>query len=281
MPHSVHSVQNAGSPVAVQLRRGAGRGRREDGVEAREQLVEALVEQRDAGQRLLVIERARPRARARAGRAAIRDSRSRPFSYSRSRFAAISASMIVRCQSQASAQRLGQRVFLALRRRASPASSANASRVSSSARSHTGVLTNASTRRQRRLLGRRLHERDARARPRVGIALVVAGELLGEQRDVLERAREHADVVERARELEDAVARDQSVRRLEAVDAAERGRPDDRAVGLVPSASGTMPAATAAAEPRRRAAGRVLRVVRIARLAGRDRWRTRWSRSCP
>ena len=58
MPHSDHSVQNTGSPVLRQRRRTAGRGRREDGVVALEQFVEAVDQLRDAGQRLLVVQRA-------------------------------------------------------------------------------------------------------------------------------------------------------------------------------------------------------------------------------
>ena len=204
---------------------------------------------------------------------------SRPFSYSRSRLAAISASMIVRCQSQASRQRLGQRVFLALR------AERRRQLVEGFARGFVGALPDRRlherhTRRQRRLAGQRLHERNARARARVGIVLVEAGELLGGQRDVVERAREHAHAVERARQLEDAVARDQPVRRLEAVDAAERRRPDDRRVGLRADRQRHHAGRHRGRRARRRAAGRARRRRAGCASCRARRWRTRWSRSC-
>src|SRR6185503_16056709 len=81
-----------------------------------------------------------------------------------------------------------------------------------------------------RLLRRDLAERNAGARPRVRILPVPADERLGEQRDVLDRAREQADMVERSRQLQRPGARDEAVSGLEAVDAAISRRPDRRAV---------------------------------------------------
>ena len=47
-----------------------------------------------------------------------------------------------------------------------------------------GRLHEREHRRQRRLFRRHLDKRDARARPRIGVSLIVADELLGEERDV-------------------------------------------------------------------------------------------------
>ena len=49
---------------------------------------------------------------------------------------------------------------------------------------------------QRRFLNCHFGERDARPRPRVGIALVVADELLGQDSNIVNRAREKPDMVE-------------------------------------------------------------------------------------
>ena len=88
-------------------------------------------------------------------------------------------------------------------------------------------------------------------------------------------------LIERARELEDAVARDQPVRRLEAVDAAERRRPDDRAVGLRAERQRHHAGGDRRRRARRRAAGRVRRGRAGCASCPAHRWRTRWSRSCP
>ncbi len=106
---------------------------------------------------------------------------------------------------------------------------------------------------------------------RVGIARVVPHQHLGQQRHVLEGAREHAHVIERARELEHAVARDQAVGGLEAEDAAVGGGPDHRTAGLAAHRQRHL----ARRHRRRRAAGgaagSMRGVHRIARLARRAR----------
>ena len=113
------------------------------------------------------------------------------------------------------------------------ASSAKPSRTSSSAfvphrRAHQreGGLHGRPARRCREQVAARAD--DGRRR----IAVVVAGERVGEQRRVLDRAREDADRVERFGLRQDAAPGDQPAARLEADDAAKRGRADDRAVGL-------------------------------------------------
>ena len=75
-------------------------------------------------------------------------------------------------------------------------------------------------------------ERRARERPRVGVLGVEPGKHLGEQRRVLDAAREHTDMIERARQHQRTGARNEAMGRLEADHAAERRRPDHRAVGL-------------------------------------------------
>ena len=65
-------------------------------------------------------------------------------------------------------------------------------------------------------------------------------------------------------------ARDQAVRRLEAVHAAERRRADDRAGGLAAQRERHHAGGDRGCRAARGAAGRVLGVVRIARLAGRE-----------
>jgi hypothetical protein len=62
--------------------------------------------------------------------------------------------------------------------------------------------------------------------------LRLAGEDRREQTGTPYAAREHADVVERSRKLEHAFGRYAAHGRLEADDAAERGRADDGAVRL-------------------------------------------------
>jgi hypothetical protein len=58
---------------------------------------------------------------------------------------------------------------------------------------------------ERRFFGRHFDERDACPRPSVGIALVVAHELLRQERNIVDRAREHTDMIEGAREREHSV----------------------------------------------------------------------------
>ena len=125
-------------------------------------------------------------------------------------------------------------------------------------------------RRQRRLARRHRGERRAGDRPRVGVLLVEADQRLGEQRGVLDRAREHADMVERARQQQRAAARDQAVRRLEADDAAEGGRADHRAVGLRADGARHHERRHRRRRAARRAARRALGVVRVAGLAGME-----------
>ena len=62
-------------------------------------------------------------------------------------------------------------------------------------------------RRQRRRRGGDRGERRTRDGSRVGILLVEAGERLGQEGHVPDRAREHADVIEGAREKERSAAR--------------------------------------------------------------------------
>ena len=50
------------------------------------------------------------------------------------------------------------------------------------------------------------NERNPRPRPGVGIVLVVGDQLLGEQRNVVDRPREQPDMIEGARERRDAMA---------------------------------------------------------------------------
>ena len=71
------------------------------------------------------------------------ESLSRPCCHSRSKFAAISASMMVLCQLQASAAEANSSIS-STRPPSAPASSANASRVPASTFSQCGVFTNAS-----------------------------------------------------------------------------------------------------------------------------------------
>ena len=195
--HAGEGPQRAEGRIAGRVESGgrrAGRGRGQDGVVA---LLEQLGEARRTArgmrrQRALVVEGARPRGRARAAPAATSDSRSRPSAHSRSRFTAISASMM----SAMPLERLRGRPRPARPpprgRRARSASSAKASRASSVDRVPARRLDEGEHRRQRRLLGRDLAVRDAGAGPRVGIALVVAGELLGEQREVVDRCARRA-----------------------------------------------------------------------------------------
>ena len=136
-------------------------------------------------------------------------------------------------------------------------------------------------RRERRLLGRRQHEGNARSGSRVRVALVVARELLGDERDILEGPREHAHLVEGARELEDAVSRDQSVRRLESEHAAECRRPYDRSVGLAADGERNHARRDRRRRAGRRTAGGVLGRCADCASCRAHRWRIRWSPSCP
>ena len=70
-----------------------------------------------------------------------------------------------------------------------------------------------------------------------------------DERQVRDAAREGPDLVERRREGDEAVAADAAVGRLQADDAAERGRLPDGAAGVGAERHGRQPAATAAAEP--------------------------------
>ena len=187
--------------------------------------------------------------------------------HSRSRFAAISASMI---GGATRAPRRGlDELHLLTRSPRSRTSSANASRASASRLVPARRLHEGEQRRERRLLGRHLAERDARPRPRVGVALVVPDQLLGEQRQVLDRAREEPDVSRVRESWKHAGARDEPVGRLEAVDAAERRRPDHGAAGLAAERERHHAGRHRGGRAARRAAGRVGGVVRVARLAGR------------
>ena len=111
-------------------------------------------------------------------------------------------------------------------------SSANAATVAGSACGQAGERTKAKRGGSGGSLAATAAKRRAGHGPRVGVLLVEAGQHLGEQGRILDRAREDADMIERARQQQRAAARDQAVRRLEADDAAEGGRADHRAVGL-------------------------------------------------
>ena len=110
-------------------------------------------------------------------------------------------------------------------------------------------------------------ERNPRPRLRIRIALVVAHQLFGKQREILDAAREKSDVIQRAREREHASARNQAVRRLEGVVAAKRARPNHRARGLAAERERHHVRGDRRGRAAGRAAGRVLRIMRIARLA--------------
>ena len=113
-----------------------------------------------------------------------------------------------------------------------------------------GRLDEREPRRQRGLVGRRLHERDARAGARVGVALVVAGELLALMSATSSRVRANTPTWSSAREslrmpcrgINPYVGLNPNTPQNAA------GRMTEPLVWL-PTASGTMPAATAAAEP--------------------------------
>ena len=121
-----------------------------------------------------------------------------------------------------------------------------------------------------RCLRRNHPKRNTGTRPRIRVALVVARELLREKRDVVDRAGEQADVIEGARELEHSGARNQAMRRLESVRAAERGRPDGRAVGLAAERERHHAGRHRGRRAARRAPRRVLRVVGVASLSRRE-----------
>src|SRR3989475_380178 len=122
---------------------------------------------------------------------------------------------------------------------------------------------------QRRLLGGHVAVRDARARARIRVTLVVTDDQLHEEREILDGAREQADMVERAREPEHPVARDEAMRRLQAVDAAERRRPDRRAAGLAAECHRHHAGRHGRGRAARGSAGRVRGVVRVPCLARR------------
>jgi len=109
-----------------------------------------------------------------------------------------------------------------------------------------------------------------RARPGIRVAVVVAGKFFREQRKILQASCKESYVIEGARQLENSRPRNQPVRRLEAVHAAERRRPDHRAVGLAAQRKRQHARCNRGGRPGGRAARRVLRVVRIARLAGME-----------
>ncbi len=71
-----------------------------------------------------------------------------------------------------------------------------------------------------------------RARTCVRVTLVVPDQLRRQQRDILQRPRKQSNLIQHLRQLQHAAARDPAVARLEAVDAAISGGPDDRAVRL-------------------------------------------------
>ena len=131
---------------------------------------------------------------------------------------------------------------------------------------------------RRRRLGEHAPQRRGRGRAGRRVGHVEAGQHLAQQRQIVQRAREEADVVERTRRRQAAAARDQAEAGLQAVDAAERGGPDHRAVGLAPQRQRHHAGRDRRGRAARAAAGRAGRVVRVARRArgeagvlGRDR----------
>jgi hypothetical protein len=93
--------------------------------------------------------------------------------------------------------------------------------------------------------------REARGRgvDRGRVAGIVAGEHLEQQRGISDRGGERTDLVERAREGDQAVARDEAVGRLHPTTPQSAAGWRIEPPVSEPSASGTKPAATAAAEP--------------------------------
>ena len=100
-----------------------------------------------------------------------------------------------------------------------------------------------------------------------GIAVVVELQHIGDQRHVLDRAAVDADGIERRRLRQHAGARNDAEGRLEAVDAAEGGRADHRALGLRAERQRHHVGSDRRRRAGRRAAGRVLEVARVAGAA--------------
>ena len=178
----------------------------------------------------------------------------------------MSTSMTVWCRSIARPKLCPRSTSLAASPSAST-SSANASRVTGSAWSQTADCTKAKRGGSGGSRRRRRRQRRARDRPRVRVLRVETGHHLGEQRGVLDRAREHPDMIERARQQQRAGARNKPMGRLEADHAAEGGRPDGRAVGLRADRARHHEGRDRRRRAARRAARRARLVVRIAGLA--------------
>jgi hypothetical protein len=100
-----------------------------------------------------------------------------------------------------------------------------------------------------------------------GIIGVVALHGVVGEREIARAARQRSQVIEARHEREGVRAREPSVGRLEAEDAAQRGRHADRAVGVGAERDRHHAAGDRAAGAARRAAGHVGDVVRIARGA--------------
>src|SRR5438067_194803 len=120
-----------------------------------------------------------------------------------------------------------------------------------------------------------LHALDAAAEPRrivgdrpVGarrIARVVAGEDLQHQRAILGGPRHRADVVEAECRRGDPGAADETVGRLDAGDAAQRGGPADRAAGVGADAAENETGRDAGAGAAAAAGGEVVGIPWVAR----------------
>ena len=176
--------------------------------------------------------------------------------------------MMVRCQSSARAvdSAISTSNTLSL---SAATSSANACFVSSLARSQAGPFTNASCGGSGGS-AQAVSNSGGRARGRVsGSSSSQPTSCSPSRARSSTLLRKEAKLIQRARQLQHAGARDQPVRRLEAVDAAERRRPDHRAVGLAAERERHHADGDGSRRAARRAAGGVLRIVRIAGLAGR------------
>ena len=144
----------------------------------------------------------------------------------------MSVDMMTRCVGQAPAKVSGSRRASTLRRGA-----ASALRTPRGLR-HPPCPKPACARRRarrRRRTSPRGHRAETRATRTAGCPVlgVVAGERFEDQRGIGERACKRADMVERERQDQCAVTEISAMRRLDAIDAAERRRPDHRTVGLL------------------------------------------------
>src|SRR6266498_884777 len=126
-------------------------------------------------------------------------------------------------------------------------------------------------RRQRRFFGGNLNKRNARPWARVGIILVVIGDLLRKQCDIFNRTRKQPDVIECARQRKYSVSRNQSVGRLETDHTAISGRSNRRTIRLTSKRERHHGCGNSRRRTARRPAGSMLGVVRIARFSGKKK----------